>query len=472
MSIANPSEKVTLDLVSYHYPVQKLDQNEDLNLEVLGFLKKCFEWCQNTYHFYYPELTIDRMKVLLETNNSPRRYKTVTPISTLFQTIYIIANPNVSKQILSLPRNPNPDSESKKSISGGTIVETIRQIFGDNIFTYCQSKNLEFRKLYKFRLIDRAKTYIPKLYEQGQETSKAWLQMKSINATEETKIFVAHAVIRNLLAIESKIDPIRQALKIITRAIREVTFKKFPRTSDSQIMEAKSVIVQGMSTIKGDDNFVTDLQKAQINMHFSNEEINNAVMGIFFASQDTTTNTVAFFLYHLGKNPIWQDEIFKEWTEWKSSNKTLEQYILDEHTKLHACLQESHRVTPSAFILMRKADKDCFVNNEEDQTSILIPKDSALLIANYFMNRDERWENPDDFNPQRFLGDKPKPFFHPFSFGPNQCVGRVFATYEIKCLMLSLIEHGKWKTLNDELKLTSTLALTSYEDIHIEYQAR
>lgn len=455
------------------YPVKNLDEEISGNSKYFGWFSQSIECLTNTYYLFRPELTLDRIESLIKSSDTNRKYKSLAPINSLFQKICVIADPRIAYQIFKRPRNPDPNSdEAEQIINGGTIVEAIREVFHENIFTYLEAKNKLVREPYKFRLIDNGKLYIEPLYKQANETSLNWLAKNKVNVSEETKVFVVQAVIRNLLTFECNLDMIRKAIKTLTQALRELIFCKFPRTSDLDIIQAKKAIDEAIKTIKGKDNFVTDLQNAKDKTGMTDQEINNAITGIFFAAQDTTMNTMAFLLYHLGKNKIWQDHVFEEWQEWKNQNKTEIDYISNEKTKLHAILQETLRLTPPVYAQMRQATKDFYINDERDQTSTFISQGTALLLVNIFMQRNEQWVNGDEFHPERFLNNERTPAFYPFSVGPNACVGRVFARYEIKSLVLALILNGSWTTTNEKMTLTTNLTLTTVEDIYIDYQPR
>ena len=55
------------------------------------------------------------------------------------------------------------------------------------------------------------------------------------------------------------------------------------------------------------------------------------------------------------------------------------------------------------------------------------------------------WENPERFNPERFLGEQRKQsmqYFYPFGAGPRMCIGMGFAMYEMGLALSYLV--GKY----------------------------
>lgn len=56
------------------------------------------------------------------------------------------------------------------------------------------------------------------------------------------------------------------------------------------------------------------------------------------------------------------------------------------------------------------------------------------------------FENPEQFKPERFLGErsteKQNPFTYiPFSAGPRNCIGQKFAFYEIKSIVSKILRN-------------------------------
>jgi cytochrome P450 len=56
--------------------------------------------------------------------------------------------------------------------------------------------------------------------------------------------------------------------------------------------------------------------------------------------------------------------------------------------------------------------------------------------------RPDLWPDPERFDPQRFMGDAPRPqHFFPFGGGNRTCVGRVFALQEMRIVLGQLLRQ-------------------------------
>jgi cytochrome P450 len=101
-------------------------------------------------------------------------------------------------------------------------------------------------------------------------------------------------------------------------------------------------------------------------------------------------------------------------------------------------VRETLRLFPQAFVIGRKAVTNTTVDGSA------IPRGATVLVPIWMLHRNPHlWEQPDAFNPARFLGDNaPGRFSYlPFGAGPHVCIGAGFAITEATLVSAQFMRH-------------------------------
>lgn len=177
---------------------------------------------------------------------------------------------------------------------------------------------------------------------------------------------------------------------------------------------------------------------------------------LFIAGHETTANALTFTLHLLGRNPEIQDKVFNEIIEIESTTENVAEQ-LQKMTYTNAVLNEAMRLYPPAWITDRQ-------NVEDDCIGTYYLKKGTLIgVSFYELHRNPKyWENPNEFLPERFLGEQKKrsmEYFYPFGAGPRMCIGAGFAIYEM-CLTISyIVKKYTIKSVNLDIKLNPLITL-------------
>ncbi|XP_067143006.1 cytochrome P450 3A11-like [Centruroides vittatus] len=159
--------------------------------------------------------------------------------------------------------------------------------------------------------------------------------------------------------------------------------------------------------------------------------------GFLFAGSETTTNTLAFFLYHMALYPEYQDKLIEEVDKIWKTNDEMNFDVLNKMQYMDAVINETMRITPPLVQLFR----ECTEDYELPEIGIKIPKGMNIVVPIYAMHHDKKFfPNPEKFDPDRFLPENRSsiiPFTYlPFGEGPRNCIGMRFALMVIKmCLV-------------------------------------
>jgi cytochrome P450 len=218
----------------------------------------------------------------------------------------------------------------------------------------------------------------------------------------------------------------RNAKKTLDDVIYKIINER--RASGEDKGDLLSMLLQAQDEETG--GFMSDLQ------------IRDEALTLFLAGHETTANALTWTFYLLSQNPEKEAKFHRELDE-VLGDKTLapEDYPHLKYTE--RVLAESMRLFPPAWTLGRLAIE------EHEFGGYKIPKKALVLASQFVMHRDGRfWENPENFEPERWerLSVKEagnKFIYFPFSKGVRSCIGEGFAWTE-GVLLLALLGR-KWR---------------------------
>ncbi|RYG68622.1 cytochrome P450 [bacterium] len=121
-------------------------------------------------------------------------------------------------------------------------------------------------------------------------------------------------------------------------------------------------------------------------------------------------------------------------------------------------IKETMRVYPPNPIIGRQAKADDVIGG------VHIPAGSFLTISPYLAQQSgELWENPEKFDPMRFVPEKEKDInkfaYYPFGGGPRQCIGQGIAMMTIPLAIATVAQRYRFvavpgKEVVPDIKLT------------------
>ena len=157
----------------------------------------------------------------------------------------------------------------------------------------------------------------------------------------------------------------------------------------------------------------------------SQTELESNAEILIVAGSETSATALAGITYNLLQNTRCLEKLQQEVRSRFKSSADISPSAALQLPYLKAVFEESMRVYPSAPGGMpRTLQEDTAIDG------VVIPAGTNVSVANYVSNHSEmNYKNPDAFVPERWLGmegyegDKLETF-HPFSLGPNNCIGR------------------------------------------------
>jgi cytochrome P450 len=116
---------------------------------------------------------------------------------------------------------------------------------------------------------------------------------------------------------------------------------------------------------------------------------------------------------------------------------------LEKLVYTEAVVAETLRLCPSVAHIDRRAE-------EEDVLSgFRIPRGASVALCPYVVQRRaDLWDEPEKFEPARFLGKPPTAYF-PFSLGPRTCLGRALSILEVKLFLAHIVRSLQLRVPDD-----------------------
>ncbi|KAH6795685.1 hypothetical protein C2S51_036671 [Perilla frutescens var. frutescens] len=193
---------------------------------------------------------------------------------------------------------------------------------------------------------------------------------------------------------------------------------------------------------------LVDIMEANESGQFTTDHLIHLLMDLLVGAADTTTTTTEWIMTELMIHP---DKLAKVKEELKSvvgEKKVVEESQMARLPYLQAVVKEVFRYhPPGPLLLPRKAESDQQLNG-----GYFIPKGTQILINVWAIGRDPTiWNNPDSFEPERFL-DKNIDLIGgqdyeliPFGSGRRICPGVPLANRMLHMTTATLIHNFDWK---------------------------
>ncbi|XP_053441883.1 cytochrome P450 4F2-like [Nycticebus coucang] len=179
------------------------------------------------------------------------------------------------------------------------------------------------------------------------------------------------------------------------------------------------------------------LSKDEDGRTLSDEDIRSQADTFMFGGHDTTSSGLSWVLYNLARHPEYQERCRKEVQEILRDRESeeIEWEDLAQLPFLTMCIKESLRLHPPVPVICR-----CCTEDIELPDGRVIPRGVICLISIFATHHNPAvWPDPEIYDPSRFdpenIKERSPLAFIPFSAGPRNCIGQIFAMTEIKVVL-------------------------------------
>ena len=387
---------------------------------------------------------------------------------------HIINSPELVKQVL---RDRHVFTKETRSI------DLTKLICGENLITSESDIWHRKRKLvqpaFHRKQIDNLVSHIIGC---GNETTKRWAAKKSVNLTTETLDITFDIVTKCLFSgdIKDEKKPLQNAidevLETTAKRISTIIPPVFPTPRNRRFIHAKSYLYETVGGIVeqrlADTNVKKNSSKVDLlslltmkgpEEQFNKNEIIEESLTFLMAGHETSANALCWTLFFLSQSPEIQDQVYQEVSSLSEETYTLENLIYTT-----AVVKEAMRLRPPIWIIERH------VTEETEISGFNVPSNSSVVLPIYTLHRHPKyWDDPNVFNPQRFLSNTDNPAYIPFGAGARSCIGSHLAMLETVVLTAMLIKKLKLSASSGKsIRLEPGLTLRPAEAIHIDLCVR
>lgn len=182
-----------------------------------------------------------------------------------------------------------------------------------------------------------------------------------------------------------------------------------------------------------------DARDADTGEQMSDTQLRDEVLTLLLAGHETTASALAWTVMLLSQHPSVRRDLESELAR-ELGGRAPTQEDLPRLELTRRVVDESMRLYPPAWSFSRVAAEEDVVGG------FRIPQGAYVLLAPWVTHRHPGvWDNPEGFDPDRFLPEqeqsRPRFAWFPFGGGPRQCIGNQFAMMEQVLVLATLLQR-------------------------------
>jgi cytochrome P450 len=182
----------------------------------------------------------------------------------------------------------------------------------------------------------------------------------------------------------------------------------------------------------------------------SDDLIRDQLLTMLIAGHDTSTASLSWTLYLLGRHPEAMARLRAETDAVLAENDDPPEVgQVGRLAYLDLVFKEALRMYPPIHVGNRHTSQEMSI------AGYAVPADTRVMYSIYLSHRDKDfWPDPERFNPERFergQDEKRPPLTYvPFGGGPRNCIGASFAQVEAKVVLSRIVQKFDLQLLNGD----------------------
>ncbi|GAB5360755.1 hypothetical protein AAMO2058_000654800 [Amorphochlora amoebiformis] len=233
--------------------------------------------------------------------------------------------------------------------------------------------------------------------------------------------------------------------------------------------------------------FLVDIRDEPV----SSKQLRDDLMTMLVAGHETTASALTWALFELMQNQQLFNKVREEVDRVIGDRSPNYQDIMDLEL-VRLCIAESLRMYPEPPLLIRRSLEEKILPRGGANQETKLPRGADIFISSYNLHRSPLfWENPDTFDPERFLRPFKNPeapywkgydpamwkgrlypteasadyAYIPFGGGGRKCVGDIFAMLEATVTLAMVVRRFEFD-FTDPTPLPSAVGTNTGATIH------
>lgn len=234
-------------------------------------------------------------------------------------------------------------------------------------------------------------------------------------------------------------------------------------TVDGLIAKRLATSADGEIEDRGDLLSMLLLSKDEEGNRLSLEEVRDEVITILLAGHETTSNTMTWAFYLLGKHPEIAAKLFAE-VDGVLAGRAPTLADLPKLPYTNQVVKETMRHRPPAWLLNGR-----YTHKGATLGDYTLKAGTSIFISPYVLHHLPRYfDAPEEFRPERFTPEfedaLPKFAYMPFGGGPRICIGNSFAMMEAQLILATICNRFVLQPVSDAVAVLNPQITLSIRD--------
>jgi cytochrome P450 len=168
----------------------------------------------------------------------------------------------------------------------------------------------------------------------------------------------------------------------------------------------------------------------------SDAELRDELITLLVAGHETTATSLAWAFHLILQHAAVREKLRAELRQVVGSDPVAPPHVA-KLEYLDATIKETQRLNPILPLVGRRLHAPMRIGGRDLPAGVVVAP--CIYLTHH---RPDLWPNPEQFNPDRFLGKRPSPYeFFPFGGGIRHCLGAAFAIYEMKIVLAQVLSR-------------------------------